>query len=39
MAHIANILTRARDTLFYDTIGVLILGAFTCALLHLVSVI
>ena len=39
MAHIAGILTRTRHTLFYDTVGVVVLGAFTFALLHLVSII
>jgi len=39
MARIADILTRSRDTLLYDTLGVVALAVFTLGLLHLPGVI
>ena len=39
MTRIADILTRSRDTLFYDTLGVVALAGFTLGLLHLPGLI
>lgn len=35
MAQIADILTRSRETLIFDALGVMALAGFTLGLLHL----
>jgi hypothetical protein len=39
MTRIARILTRSRDTLLTDTLGVVALAGFTLGLLHLPGLI
>lgn len=39
MTRIADIITRSRDTLFYDALGVIALAIVTLGLLHLPGLI
>ncbi len=39
IAQIRDILRQSRDTLFYDSLGVVVLAGFTVGLLHLPGLI